>query len=96
MDIDRGGGGKGQVEEGIYVMVYGRGKAVDGEPELMRMLEVSLDFKPDALRRIARFVNQMADEIEAAQMRTDHRHLSEIDRAWARDFPDFDMIVLHS
>jgi hypothetical protein len=74
---------------------YGYQRAVvDPEYGLLELREVSLDLSPDGLRRLAAFLRDCADRAEAGDLRSDHVHIEEFDRAWKRESPDLDVIVL--
>ena len=70
-------------------------KVVDPEYGLMELREVSFDLSPEGLRRLAAFLRDCADRVEAGDLRSDHVHIEEFDRAWSRDHPDLDVIVLN-
>ena len=75
---------------------YGYQRAVvDPEYGLLELREVSLDLSPDRLRRLAAFLRDCADRTEAGDLRSDHVHIEEFDRAWKRESPDLDVIVLN-
>ncbi|WP_165253748.1 Imm32 family immunity protein [Paludisphaera soli] len=74
---------------------YGYQKTVvDPEYGLLELREVSFDLSPDGLRRLAAFLRDCADRAEAGDLRSDHVHIEEFDRAWKRESPDLDVIVL--
>ena len=54
----------------------------------MELNEVTFQGKPDQLRLIAKFIGQMADEIEANPGQFDHDHISSNDANWDEDFPE--------
>lgn len=77
-------------------MIYGYPRAiVNPEYGLQEMREVSLEFGPNALRRIARFLQVAADRIESGEWRTGHLHIDSLDTNWSIDFPECDLVVLH-
>lgn len=67
---------------------------VDPEHGLLELREVSFDLSPDGLRRLAAFLHDCADRAEAGEFRSDHAHIEQFDRAWKREDPDLDLIVL--
>jgi hypothetical protein len=67
---------------------------VDPEYGLLELREVSFDLSPDGLRRLAAFLRDCADRAEAGDLRSDHMHIEEFDRAWKPESPDLDVIVL--
>jgi hypothetical protein len=67
---------------------------VDPEYGLLELREVSFDLSSDGLRRLAAFLRDCADRAEAGDLRSDHVHIEEFDRAWKRESPDLDVIVL--
>jgi hypothetical protein len=73
---------------------YQRG-VIDPEYGLMGLREVTFDLSPDGLRRLAAFLRDCADRVEAGDLRSDHMHIEEFDCAWRRDHPDLDVIVLN-
>ena len=74
---------------------YGYQRAVvDPEYGLLELREVSFDLSPDGLRRLAAFLLDCAHRAEAGDLRSDHVHIEEFDRAWKRESPDLDVIVL--
>jgi hypothetical protein len=76
--------------------VYGYQRAViDPDHSLLELREVSFDLSPADLRRVAAFLQHYADRIESGAWRSDHIHLESFDRAWSRDHPDLQIVVLN-
>lgn len=73
--------------------IYGYSKRECSEEGLLEMGEVTFNVSPDALRRVARFLEHCADGMESGDWRGDHLHLSMVDRAWDRS--ECDVIVMH-
>ncbi len=55
-------------------MIYGYDSRTINEYGLKQMREISLAARPDALRELARFLDQCADELETAASSHWHRH----------------------
>jgi hypothetical protein len=55
--------------------VFGYSKRVANEYGLHEMSEISFDVTADELRRVAAFLTDCADKIDARQWRTDHKHI---------------------
>ena len=64
----------------------------DAQP--LRLSEVTFQFSPADLRRIAAFLSACADEIESGILVDGHRHLRDVDRQWPEAHPDSDVIVV--
>ena len=76
--------------------IYGYKKAVADERNgPLELREISLKFKPEELRRIARFLHHYADELESGGWRSGHVHLESFDPAWREDQPETDVIILN-
>jgi hypothetical protein len=75
--------------------IYGYSKGVLNEYGLHGLSEVTFDVPTADLRRIAAFLKATADAAESGEWRTSHKHLTEFDRGWDADHPDFDVIVIH-
>jgi hypothetical protein len=76
--------------------IYGYQRTViNPENGLLELREVCFDFSAADLRRIATFLVDRADRMDAGVWRSDHMHLDEFDRQWARDHPESDVIVHH-
>lgn len=82
--------------------VYGYQRAVvDEKYGLLELREVTFSFSPADLRRLARFLEHFAGEIESRvsgeieprSWRTAHVHLTNFDREWRRDHPEVDVII---
>jgi len=75
--------------------IYGYQRAVV-EPEfgLIELREISFDFSPADLRRLAEFLQHYAERFEAGDCRSDHAHIGEYDPQWRSDHADLDLIVL--
>jgi hypothetical protein len=77
-------------------MIYGyTSKLVNDQYGLYQMREINLQFPPGELRRIASFLNAVAEAIENNTMRSDHWHMATFDRTWTSDVPNTDIIVSH-
>lgn len=77
-------------------MIYGYSKRIADEKHgLHEMREVSFEFAPSDLRRVAAFLNSAADALEQDSLRSSHVHIDSWDRGWNADFPNCDVIVLH-
>jgi hypothetical protein len=76
--------------------IYGYKKAVvDEEYGLLELREISFEFSPEGLRRVARFLHHYADRIESGEWRGGHVHLDEFDPAWRGNHPETDVIILN-
>jgi hypothetical protein len=75
--------------------IYGYSKGILNEYGLHGLSEVTFDVPAADLRRVAAFLNATADAIESRAWRSNHRHLTEFDRGWDADHPDFDVIVIN-
>ena len=69
---------------------------VNPEYGLLALREVSLDLSVADSRRASASLTACADRFESGAWRSDHSHIGRHDRAWSRDHPDLDVIVLHS
>ena len=60
------------------------------------MKEVSFGFPPEALRGIAKFLEQTADEMEKEEPEQLcwHRHIDSMIRNWQDRYPDTDIVVV--
>jgi hypothetical protein len=74
---------------------FGYSKQVANEHGLHDMREVTFDVSSADLRRIARFLNECADQADAGDWQSSHRHLTEFDLRWDDDHPNCDLIVIH-
>ena len=71
--------------------IYGYKRAVvDQEFGLLDLREISFDLRADDLRRVARFLEHYAGEIESGSWRNSHVHLTSFDRTWKAGHPDAD------
>ena len=68
-------------------------RTLDKQYGLLELREVTFSVGPDALREIAGFLSTMAEQIEAGQFSTDHRHIGEVVRGWDKRNPKHDIIV---
>ena len=74
--------------------IYGYpGLVVDDGFGLLELREITLDLQPADLRRLARFLEHYAAEIESGVLRTGHVHLTTYDPGWRRDHPGVDVIL---
>jgi hypothetical protein len=82
-------------QKGNFPMpIYGYQRAVvDAEFGLLELREISLDFNPADLRRLATFMEYFANQIESRTWRSSHAHLTTFDREWNRDHPGIDVII---
>jgi hypothetical protein len=78
----------------MQIYVYKRA-VVDKEFELLDLREISFDLRPDDLRRVARFLEHYAAEIEAGGWRSSHVHLTSFDRSYKAGQTDADVIILN-
>lgn len=77
-------------------MIFGYSKQiVDERYGLHELREVSFQFAPSELRRVAAFLKSAADAIEQNTLRSSHIHIDSSDDRWNADCPDCDVIVLH-
>jgi len=76
--------------------IFGYSKCEFDENRLGEMREISFDFSPSDLRRIAHFLSECARGLESGELRSDHYHIDCFDRRWGRDHPNSDIIVLNS
>ena len=70
-------------------------KIVDKQYGLYQLREVSFQFAPSVLRRVAAFLDSAADAIEKNTFRSSHIHIDSLDDCWSTDCPNCDLIVLH-
>ncbi len=76
--------------------IYGYKRAVANEEfGLLDLREISFDLQADDLRRVSRFLESCAAEIESGRWRSSHVHLSSLDPSWRGGHPDTDVIVLN-
>jgi hypothetical protein len=76
--------------------IYGYKRAVvDKEFDLLDLREISFDLRPDDLRRVARFLEHYAAEIDPGGWRSSHVHLTSFDPSWKAGHPDADVIILN-
>jgi hypothetical protein len=76
--------------------IYGYQRAVVDEGfGLLELREISLDFDSGGLRRLARFLEHFADQIESRALRNSHVHITTFDLEWGRDHPGIDVIILN-
>jgi len=57
-------------------MIYGYDSRTISDHGLKQMREISIAARPDALRELARFLGECADELETATGSNWHRHIS--------------------
>ncbi|MFO0883858.1 MAG: hypothetical protein U0894_06690 [Pirellulales bacterium] len=74
--------------------IYGRAKRTCDD-DLLEMSEVTFHVPMADLRRIARFLNDAADQVEQRLTKNNHVHLIDFDREWSKDHPKSDVIVIH-
>ena len=74
--------------------IYGRAKRTC-QDDLLEMSEVTFNVPMADLRRIARFLNDAADQVEQGLTKNNHVHLRAFDRDWNNDHPESDVIVIH-
>jgi hypothetical protein len=76
--------------------LYGHKKAVvDERSGPFELREISLEFEPEDLRRVARFLHHYADRIESGEWRGNHAHIEYYDPTWPGDHPEADVIILN-
>jgi hypothetical protein len=76
--------------------IYGyASKVVDEEYGLLELREISLEFSPEGLRSVARFLDHYADRLESGKWRGGHIHLIEFDPDWRADHPGADVIIIN-
>ena len=76
--------------------IYGYKRAVvDKVFDLLDLREISFDLRPDDLRRVARFLDHYAAEIESGAWRNSHVHLTSFDLSWKAGHPDTDVIIVN-
>lgn len=77
-------------------MIYGYSeKIVDEEYGLLQLREISFEFAPRELKRIAAFLNSAAEAIEKDTLRSSHIHIGSSAQHWSADCPNCEIIVLH-
>jgi hypothetical protein len=62
---------------------------------LLELREISFDLPPEDLRRVARFLEHYAGEIESRAWRGGHVHIGSFDPSWRADQSGADVIVLN-
>jgi hypothetical protein len=76
--------------------VYGYQRAVvDARYDLLELREVSFQFGPADLRRIAAFLSHYANEMERGTWPSSHAHIATFDPAWSRDRSAPDLVVIN-
>ena len=76
--------------------IFGYQRAIANEEYgLLELREISFDLNPDDLKRLARFLEHYAAEIESGEWRSSHVHLSAFDPSWRVGHPDDDVIILN-
>jgi hypothetical protein len=76
--------------------IYGYKREVaNAEFGLLELREISFNLQADDLRRVSRFLERCAVEIESGLWRSSHVHLSSLDPSWRACHPDTDVIVLN-
>jgi hypothetical protein len=76
--------------------IYGYKRAiVNKEFDLLDMREITFDRRPDDLRRVARFLEHYAAEIQSGGWRRSHISLTSFDRSWNATHADVDVIILN-
>ncbi len=73
--------------------IYGHSKRTT-DSGLHEMSEVTFNVPLKELRRIARFLNDFADQVEAGTVYNDHVHLRDVDSEWNVDHPQSDVIAI--
>ncbi len=74
--------------------IYGY-RTTDGDATQPALLsEVTFQFCPEDLRRVARFLLERADEIDAGKFVDGGRHLRDIDPGWQTEHHYADIIVV--
>ena len=76
--------------------IFGYKRAVvDEEFGLLDLREISFDLPPEDLRRVARFLDYFAGEIESGAWRGSHVHIGSFDPSWRAGQSGADVIVLN-
>ncbi len=76
--------------------IFGYKRAIANEEfGLLELREISFDLDPDDLRRVSRFLEHIAAEIESGTWRSSHDHLSAFDSSWRVGHPEVDVIILN-
>jgi hypothetical protein len=77
-------------------MIYGYSRASINEYGLLELREVTLSLSPERLRLLARFLAQMAEELEsdASPSSSWHRHLSAWNPKWSNPGNIADVVVV--
>ena len=86
------------IVEDLRVPIYGYKRAVvDKEFDLLDLREISFDLRPDDLRRVARFLEHYAAEIESGGWRSSHVHITitSFDHSWKAGHAESDVIKLN-
>ena len=75
-------------------MVYGYARKTLTDEGLLEMKEVTFSTCPEALRALAAFLNEMADELDKGPHHFNwHRHMSFRSAEWKRFEPSTDVVV---
>jgi hypothetical protein len=76
-------------------MIYGYKLKEINEIGLLEMKEITFAAPSDVLREIARFLENMARQIDEGTLRhSSHRHIGSVIVGWDKRFPDKDIIVI--
>lgn len=67
---------------------YGYSRKVDMGKGPLPLEEITVWGEPETLRELAKFINQMANEIKC-NPDFDHMHLRDAWDKWTEDYPDF-------
>lgn len=77
------------------IMLYGySSRTVNEEYGLLEMREITFDASPTNLRKIARFLEKMADVIETGQAKSSHAHINSVIDSWDREHPNKGIVVI--
>jgi len=77
-------------------MLYGYSSRTVNEYGLLEMREISFDASPSDLRKIANFLEKMADVIDTGQAMSSHAHINNVIDSWDREHPNKDIVVILS
>jgi hypothetical protein len=75
-------------------MIYGYKLKEINEIGLLEMKEITFLAPSDVLREIARFLEDMAHQIDEGTLLSSHRHIGSVIVGWDKRFPDKDIIVI--